>query len=137
MTSTTPVTEDLLVNMENLPWIPMVEGIDFKLLRTCEVTGVWTVYFRAAAGASFPRHRHYGAGEYLVVKGKMAYRAGEANAGDYGYEPLGSIHDLTSFPEYTELYFTNFGPVVFMAADGTVISILDNFELAAMAAAET
>lgn len=127
------IKDDLLVRKDELPWIPMLDGIDFKLLRACEVTGAWTVYFRVAAGSSFPRHRHFGAGEYLVIKGKMVYRAGEANAGDYGYEPLGAIHQLTSFPEYTELYFTNFGPVIFMEDDDTVISILDNYSLVAMA----
>lgn len=129
MTMTQSIKDDLLVKLDDLPWISMVEGVDFKLLRACDVTGAWTVYFRAAAGSSFPRHQHYGAGEYIVIKGRMVYRAGEAVAGDYGYEPLGAVHELTSFPEYTELYFTNFGPVVFMDEDGTVNSILDNFAL--------
>lgn len=128
------VIEDKLIKLDDLPWIPMVEGVDFKLLRSCDVTGAWTVYFRGAAGSSFPRHQHFGAGEYIVIKGRMVYRAGEATTGDYGYEPLGAIHDLTTFTEYTELYFTNFGPVLFMDEDGTVTSILDNFILSKMAA---
>jgi anti-sigma factor ChrR (cupin superfamily) len=132
MTKIPNFQDDLMINLDDLPWIPMVDGIDFKLLRTCEVTGTWTVYFRAFAGSSFPLHRHYGAGEYFVTKGKMVYRAGEANAGDYGYEPLGAVHELTSFPEYTELYFTNFGPVVFLDENGSVTSILDNFSLVEM-----
>ncbi|PCI52599.1 MAG: hypothetical protein COB36_14730 [Alphaproteobacteria bacterium] len=133
MTIAQTIKDELLIRMDDLPWIPMVEGVDFKLLRACNVTGAWTVYFRAAAGASFPRHQHYGAGEYMVTKGRMVYRAGEAGAGDYGYEPLGAIHELTSFPEYTELYFTNSGPVVFIEENGTVNSILDNFTLVEMA----
>ncbi|MFC7051018.1 2,4'-dihydroxyacetophenone dioxygenase family protein [Emcibacter nanhaiensis] len=118
--------KDILVKTEELPWVEMVDGVDFRLLRTCNITGAWTVYFRCAAGSSFPRHQHFGAGEYLVTKGRMVYRAGEAAAGDYGYEPLDVIHELTSFPEYTELYFTNFGPVIFMDDEGNVQSILDH-----------
>ncbi len=133
MTTSSATRNDLLVKTDDLPWIAMADGIDFKLLRACEVTGAWTVYFRAAAGASFPRHQHYGAGEYMLTKGKMVYVAGEALAGDYGYEPLGAIHDQTSFLEYTELYFTNFGPVAFLEEDGTVSSILDSFTLVEMA----
>lgn len=125
-------TIDILIKTEELPWVPLVEGIDFKLLRSCETSGTWSVYFRMQAGASFPLHKHYGAGEYFVIKGRMKYRAGEAVAGDYGYEPLGSIHELTEFPEYTELYFTNFGPVIFMDEEGNPTSVLDNFTLAQM-----
>ena len=31
-----------------------------------------------------------------------------------------------TFPEYTELYFTNFGPVAFLDEEGGVASILDH-----------
>ena len=45
---------------------------------------------------------------------------GAAPAGTYGYEPIGVIHDRTEFPEYTELLFTNFGPVAFLNDDDSV-----------------
>ena len=50
---------------------------------------------------------------------------GTAVSGVYGYEPIGVTHDMTSFPEYTELLFTNFGPVAFLNADDSIKSILD------------
>jgi hypothetical protein len=59
---------------------------------------------------------------------------GTALTGTYGYEPLGSVHDCTTFPEYTELLFTNFGPVVFLNEDGSVASILDHALLERLAA---
>ncbi|WP_417321054.1 2,4'-dihydroxyacetophenone dioxygenase family protein [Emcibacter sp.] len=123
---TKEVVDDILLKTGDLPWVPMVEGIDFRLLRTCDRTGAWTVIFRCQAGSCFPLHRHLGAGEYLVIKGRMVYRAGEAVTGDYGYEPLDAIHELTSFPEYTELYFTNFGPVLFLDEEGEIVSVLDH-----------
>ena len=36
------------------------------------------------------------------------------------------IHEHTSFPEYTELLFTNYGPVAFLDEKGEVESILDH-----------
>ena len=118
--------EDILVNTNQLPWIPIAEGIDYRILRTSKETGVWTVLFRAQAGSSFAPHKHLGAGEYYMIKGHMKYRGGEARTGDYGYEPLGVVHEKTDFPEYTELYYTNFGPVVFLDDDGGVDTVLDH-----------
>ena len=118
--------EDILVRANSLPWIPIAEGLDYRILRTSPETGVWTVLFRAQPGASFAPHKHLGAGEYYMIKGHMKYRGGEARAGDYGYEPLGVVHEETTFPEYTELLFTNHGPVVFLDEDGGVASVLDH-----------
>lgn len=42
------------------------------------------------------------------------------------YEPLDVIHDHTSFPEYTELYFTNYGAVVFLGENDEILSVLDH-----------
>ena len=81
---------------------------------------------RCQPGSAFKRHRHLGAGEYFVVKGRMEYRMGAATEGTYGYEPLEAIHDHTSFPEYTELYFTNYGAVVFLGEKDEVIAVLNH-----------
>lgn len=126
---------DQLIDTGALAWVPIVEGIDFRLLYTSAETGRWTVLFRAQPGSFFPAHRHYGAGEYFVLKGRMEYRAGVALAGAYGYEPLDVVHEMTTFPEYTELLFTNYGPVAFLAEDGSVSSILDHSLLSQLAAA--
>lgn len=118
--------DESLIDVEKMAWHPLVEGIDVKLLFSSPETGRWTVLLKCQAGSSFAKHKHYGAGEYYVVKGQMEYRMGGAKTGDFGYEPLGAVHELTSFPEYTELLFTNYGPVLFLDDDGNVISILDN-----------
>lgn len=124
---------EVLQDTAQLRWTPIVSGIDYRLLFTSRETGRWTVLFRCQPGSAFPRHKHYGAGEYFVVRGRMEYRMGTALAGTYGYEPLGAIHDSTTFPEYTELLFTNFGPVVFLNDDDSVVSILDNVLLEKLA----
>jgi anti-sigma factor ChrR (cupin superfamily) len=123
------MTDELLIDCQTLPWTPIVEGIDYRLLFTSSETGRWTVLFRCQPGSFFPRHRHLAAGEYFVIKGRMDYRMGVAHAGTYGYEPLGAIHDLTTFPLYTELLFTNYGAVAFLNGDDSVAAILDHAEL--------
>lgn len=116
--------EDIHKESTRMAWESMLEGIDYKLLRLSRETGAWTVIFRCAKGASFPPHYHITPGEYYVIKGKMSYRAGIANTGDYGYEPLGVFHEQTIFEEETELLFTNFGPVAFTNPDGFVAQII-------------
>lgn len=117
---------EVLLRVGTKPWVEFAPGIDFKTLRTSAETGVWTVLFRCAKGAAFPAHRHYGAGEYLMLKGRMDYRMGIAEAGDYGYEPLGAFHEQTTFVEDSELLFTNHGPVVFVDEQGGAKMILDH-----------
>jgi hypothetical protein len=119
------VMEEIMRDAEQSHWAAVVDGIEFKLLFTSAETGRWTVLFRCQPGSFIPRHKHLAAGEYFVIKGRMEYRMGTARAGAYGYEPIGAVHDMTSFPEYTELLFTNFGAVVFLNDDDSVKSVLD------------
>lgn len=121
--------QDILLRPEKLPWVPIAEGIDFRLLRASAETGTWTVIFRCQKGSRFDRHRHLGAGEYYMIKGRMNYRAGVAVTGDWGYEPLDAIHDSTVFEEYSELLFTNRGPVVYIDENDQVTAVLDHVVL--------
>ena len=130
----TDMMSDILVKTTDLPWVPLAEGIDYRMLRTSAETGTWTVLLRAQAGSSFAKHKHLGPGEYFMIKGRMEYRAGCAVAGDYGYEPLDSVHEETKFPEYSELYFSNHGAVVFLDEDDNVTSILDHSTIMQLAA---
>ena len=122
---TVEMHQDVLKRVDTLPWIPMIDGIDFKLLRTSAEVGTWTVILRCEKGSSFPAHKHLGAGEYYVITGEMNYRAGTARTGDYGYEPIGVTHNGTTFTEYTELLFTNHGPVLFLDEEGNFTEALD------------
>jgi len=122
---------DIYVHTADKPWLPFSPGIDFKVLRATPETGHWTTLFRCAPGSAFARHEHLGAGEYLMVSGKMNIRGGAevggitAWPGDYGFEPNGVIHDQTEFPEESVLYFTNFGPIRFMDDDNNTTLVLD------------
>ena len=122
---------DVNLSTAQIQWREFGGGIDFKILRLSEETGTWTVLFRCAKGSSFRPHRHLGGGEYFVVNGRMDIRGGAANGGvtaltgDYGYEPNGVLHDKTDFPEPTELYFTNSGPLQFLTDDHEPDFVLD------------
>lgn len=129
------MTEDTYVATKDMPWLEFGGGIDFKVLRTSQETGAWTVLFRCAAGASFSPHRHLAGGEYLMLKGTMEVRGGAekggitAKAGDYGYEPNGVLHDETFFPEDSELYFTNYGAIQFLTPELQPDFVLDYAKL--------
>jgi anti-sigma factor ChrR (cupin superfamily) len=129
------VPAEILQGADQGRWVSLNAGIALRLLFSSGETGRWTVLFRCQPGSFIPRHKHYGAGEYFVVKGLMRYRMGQAPAGTYGYEPIGAIHDRTEFPEYTELLFTNFGPVAFLKEDGSVLAMLDHVYLEQLARA--
>lgn len=123
--------KDVYIHTADHPWLPFSPGIDFKVLRTSQETGHWTVLFKCAVGSAFARHEHLGAGEYLLLSGKMEIRGGvekggiTAYPGDYGYEPNSVIHDSTCFPEESVLYFTNFGPIRFMDDEDKTVFVLD------------
>jgi hypothetical protein len=122
---------DIYVKTSAEPWINFSPGIDFKLLRTSQETGAWTVLFKCAAGSSFARHEHLAAGEYLMVSGTMEIRGGverggvTARTGDYGFEANGTWHDDTKFTEETILYFTNFGPIRFVDDEDRTLVVFD------------
>jgi hypothetical protein len=123
--------QDTYIHTSAEPWLPFCPGIEFKLLRTTQETGAWSTLFKCAVGSKFDRHEHLGAGEYVMISGKMEIRGGAQNggitayAGDYGYEPNGVIHDHTEFPEETILYFTNNGPIKFIDDNNNTVFVLD------------
>jgi anti-sigma factor ChrR (cupin superfamily) len=131
MTAAIAAPADLHIAASQMPWRAFFPGVDFKLLRASPETGVFTLLLRTVAGASLPRHRHLGAGEYYMVSGKMLVRGGKerggvtAVAGDWGYEPLSVIHDTTEFPEVSVLLFTNQGPIQFLDDKDNTVAILD------------
>ena len=127
--------EECLTLTGDRPWTVFQPGIDFRLLFSSAETGRFTLLLRCQPGAALPAHRHLGAGEYFVVKGRMEYRMGIAEEGSYGYEPIGAVHELTSFPVYPELFFTNHGAIAFLDDQGGVAMILDHATLEALEAA--
>src|SRR4051794_34061298 len=122
---------DISIRTDQLDWVHFGGGIEFKPLRVTPENGTGAVLFNSPAGSSFAAHRHFGAGEYLVLSGLMKLRGGEeaggvtARAGDYGYEANSVYHYQTNFPEQTVLYFQNHGPIGFLDEEDNVVGVLD------------
>jgi anti-sigma factor ChrR (cupin superfamily) len=55
-----------------------------------------TMLVRMAPGSSYPGHRHGGPEECLVLEGELRVGAEHMSAGDYQYEPPGSVHPVQS-----------------------------------------
>jgi quercetin dioxygenase-like cupin family protein len=122
---------DRLIPADAGGWRDAGPGIQVRVLRTCQVTGTWVALYKVAAGTYAAPHIHYGAAESYVISGKMEVRGGVEKggmtvaAGDYSYEANGARHDATFFPEDTLLYYTNFGPIVYLDDQGEVDFIMD------------
>ncbi len=128
---------DILVKTTDLPRVPLAEGIGCWVLHTSSETETWTTLLCALVGSPYAKHRHLGQGKIFLVKGRMEYRAVSAIEGEYGYKFLNAVNKETNFPKYSELYFTNHGPVVFLDDDDNVTSILDHRVLTQLAAAHS
>ena len=118
-------SDELLVNAADLPWTPIGEGSWGKVLHVCAETGKWTALFKQAAGTHVPPHKHLAPAEFWVLSGCIEYRGGVAKVGHFGREPLGAMHERTSFPEETIYLFTSYGPVAMCGPDGEVAAITD------------
>lgn len=123
---------ELIVNVDDLPWLPMGEGAWGKVLRTCPETGAWTVMFKQEAGTVAPPHKHLAAADFYVLEGCIEYRGGVAKAGHFAREPLNAIHERTTFSEETIYLFTSYGPLAMYGPDGKIARILDSESLQAM-----
>lgn len=119
------IGEDILVDSEALPWMPLGDGITYKVLRISEESGTWSSIMRMEAGSCFAPHKHLGAADFYVLRGALHYRAGTAKAGHYGYEPLGMVHGRTTCDEETIFLFNAYGPIAFFDEEGRVQNILD------------
>ena len=127
--------QEVLVNVDDLPWKPMGEGTWGKVLRVCAETGAWTVLFKQEAGSFVPPHRHLAPAELYVLEGCIEYRGGVAKAGHFAREPMGAVHERTSFPEDTIYLFTSYGPLAMFGPDGNIIGVTDATVMKALAQA--
>ena len=118
-------SDELLINSDDMPWKPMGEGAWGKVLRVCSATGAWTVLFKQEAGSVAAPHKHLAPAEFFVLQGCIEYRGGVAKAGHFGREPLGAVHERTSFPEETVYLFTSYGPLAMYGPEGEIVGVTD------------
>jgi anti-sigma factor ChrR (cupin superfamily) len=104
----------LIARSAKIPWELVAPGISRKTLSIDPGRLYSTCLLRAEPGARYPRHRHGGVEELLVLEGDLHVHGVVMRAGDYCRAEAGSIHDVT---------FTEGGCVLLQVA-----SQLDQFE---------
>jgi len=68
------------------------DGVSIHFFESDRVTGYAAVLIRMAPGASYPRHRHNGREEVLVLEGRFEDEAGAYAAGSFVSFAAGSTH---------------------------------------------
>lgn len=88
------------VHAVGLPWVASpTAGVERRMLfRVGEEQARATSIVRYAPGSRFPRHRHPGGEEFLVLEGVFQDETGDYPAGSYVRNPPGSSHAPGSEP---------------------------------------
>lgn len=122
-----PSANPHFVDTRNVPWIenPGLPDIALKVLRVSEETGTSSLIVRHN-GVAGP-HYHLGAADFMVLSGRIGYRAGPPEGygpGVWFFEPAGARHEATQRigDEEDLIYTANvYGPVQFDEGRGTPI----------------
>lgn len=122
----TDFTHPHFVDTRKLPWIvnPGLPDIALKIMRVSEETGVVSLLVRHN-GVAGP-HYHLGAADFLVLIGRIGYRAGPSEGygpGVWFFEPAGARHEATQRIGEEDLIYTAnvYGPVQFDEGPNTPI----------------
>ncbi len=114
------------IDTRAVSWIenPAVKDMAFKILRVSEETGITSLIVRHN-GVAGP-HYHLGAADFMVLHGRIGYRAGPPEGygpGAWFYEPAGARHDATQRVSDEDLIYTAnvYGPLQFDSGRGTPI----------------
>ncbi len=125
-------THPHFVDTRSVPWIvnPGLPDIALKVLRVSEETGVVSLIVRHN-GVAGP-HYHLGAADFLVLNGRIGYRAGPPEGygpGVWFYEPAGARHEATQRVSDDDLIYTAnvYGPVQFDEGPGTPIAAVQSW----------
>ena len=125
-------TNPHFVDTRTVPWIenPGLPDLALKVLRVSEETGITTLIVRHN-GVAGP-HYHLGAADFLVLSGRIGYRAGPPDGygpGVWFYEPAGARHEATQRVSDDDLIYTAnvYGPVQFDDGPGTPIAAVQSW----------
>ena len=102
-----PQGELLTVNIDQIPMLKdlVAPGIHIQPLRLDLERGEWVFLATLAPGCELPLHYHTGPAEVWTIKGRWLYREypdQPQTAGDYLYEPGGSVHTFYCPEDNTE-----------------------------------
>ncbi len=115
------------IDTRQVPWAvnPKTPDFGMKVLRVSEETGVTSLIVRHN-GVAGP-HYHLGASDFLILNGRIVYRAGPPEGygpGVWFFEPAGARHEATQRIGTEDLIYTAnvYGPLQFDQGRGTPIS---------------
>lgn len=139
--SSLEISSPHFVDTRSVPWlvIPAMPDVGLKILRVSEETGNMSVIVKHN-GIADP-HVHLGASDFLVLQGRIGYRAGPPEGygpGVWFYEAPGARHDATQRLSDEDLIYTAniYGPLIFDdGPDTPVTAVLSWIEYKALAAA--
>jgi len=125
-TNHTSIVNPHFIDTRLVEWIvnPELPDIALKVLRVSEETGTTSLIVRHN-GVAGP-HYHLGAADFLVLSGRIGYRAGPPEgygAGVWFFEPAGARHEATQRIGTDDLIYTAnvYGPVQFDEGPDTPI----------------
>ena len=106
----------------NTPWTPLAPGIEMQIFYANPASGIWTVKILMHAGSTLPPHRHIGASEFYILKGKGVHKeSGSFEIGTYAFEPEGALHSPVHADQDIVLYMTSYGAGVFLKKSGETL----------------
>ena len=115
------------IDTRQVPWAvnPKTPDFGMKVLRVSEETGVTSLIVRHN-GVAGP-HYHLGASDFLILNGRIVYRAGPPEGygpGVWFFEPAGARHEATQRIGTEDLIYTAnvYGPLQFDHGRGTPIA---------------
>jgi len=121
------ITSPHFVDTKALPWIDGgMPGLHLKIMRVSAETGIVSLIVRQN-GQAVP-HYHLGASDFLMLNGRIGYRAGPPEGygpGMWFFEPAGARHEATQRVKEDEdlIYIANvYGPIQFDEGIGTPVS---------------
>ena len=128
---TTTPAGDILANVNELDWLDVGGGTQFKVLRICEKTGQWALYVHMDPGAQAQAHRHEGTGQFFILSGELIYDVGSAPAGTYSLEPVFAEHRHAHCLVETEMLFLGDGAVTYFTPEGEIDYVFNAMSLKA------
>jgi hypothetical protein len=127
------------IDTRAVPWLvnPATPDVGLKILRVSEESGITSLIVRHN-GVAGP-HYHLGAADFMVLSGRIGYRAGPPEGygpGVWFYEPPGARHEATQRVGDEDLIYTAnvYGPIQFDQGRNTpIVAVLSWMQYKAMA----
>lgn len=118
------------IGEDDLPYVPISDVADLKVLHIDLNKGLWVVKTRLKPGFEIETHYHTGDVFAVTLKGSWFYKEHPEHvnsAGSYLYEPAGSVHTLTvpaGQEGETEIWFAVNGANINIDSNGHVTGMV-------------